>query len=64
MRRIIFFIAVCYLAGLGLLDAVAYHGRYTRAAWHQVNYQVNRAYFEVQVVLDRIGVGTSASAGP
>lgn len=64
MRRIIFFIAVFYLAALGILDMVAYDGRYSRAVWNQASYQFNRTHAEIQIMLDRIGIGTRAVARP
>lgn len=64
MRRIILFIVVFYLIGLGILDTVAYNNRYSRAVWNQTNYQANRVYYEVRVLLDRIGISSTASARP
>ena len=64
MPRLFFFIAVFYLVALGIVDTVAYNGRYQQLVWNTANYQVQRAYFEFKILLDRIGVGTTASARP
>ena len=64
MRRLILFIAVFYVIGLGVVDSVAFNGRYSRAVWNQANSQVLRAYAEVKILLDRIGVASTASARP
>ena len=61
MRRIIFAIAAVYVAGLALVDEVAYYGRYRQAIWNEINVRAYRSYGEVVFVLDRLGI-TSAAA--
>lgn len=64
MVRIFCFIAVFYLIALGIVDTVALNGRYQRMAWNAASYQVQHAYYEVRVILDRMGVASTASARP
>jgi hypothetical protein len=64
MGRIILFVVAFYIICLAMLDTVAYNGRYRQAVWNQANYQVNRAYYEVSVVLNRMGITTTAVARP
>jgi hypothetical protein len=62
MRRIILSIVVFYLIALALLDAIAYHGRYQRMVWNSANDHAQRSYYEVRVLLDRAGIGSTNAA--
>lgn len=64
MRRIIAIIVAFYLVGLAVVDTVSYNGYYSRIVWNAANYQVYRAYTEFRLILDRVGVTSTAVARP
>lgn len=50
------FIFLAILIGIGLtMDAFIYEGRYRRQAWNDASYQAEKANFEVQYWIRKLG---------